>query len=382
MVKEYRPVFNRTYLKILPWVVAIAIVLLTAKGVKDSFHTPEQFQESNLYSFHHEEQEADVLRLILAFPEPALEQDKAHHLTFQKALLASSQEQPDISATWFKDRLQLDISATRLKQERLSDLLEDLYKTSQQYQVEFKTEAAAEVYLQSQDIEELALTNFRLQLNQRQSPQLQTGLTDRIRTAILLTKDKQPELIEKLAEQLPAKTAGNESKSVYQAHEVRLTSRGNNHLLLTGTTVAPDEQDQYRLLLPLLSELLKQFKSQSSFNYRLLLESEFAALIIKKETPFSDRPTQKLADSFNKRLSEEDLHAIIKQLIKAYKQRLESPDKKTQLFSDQLFYQQPFKSADAFSDNLNAISLDDLKESLSKLLHSDQTIQILIQPHE
>lgn len=382
MVKEYRPVFNRTYLKILPWVVAIAIVLLTAKGVKDTFPSPEPFQETSLYTFVHKEQEADLLRLVLVYPEPALEKSKAQHRAYQKALLVSAGKEPSITATWFKDRLQLDVLASHLKQNSLKDILEKLHHNALTVQPGFDTEAAAEIYLQSQSSEELALTNLKLLILSDNRYTQPTTLVGRIRTALLLSREEQAELATSLAKQLPESITPKLNKPQPRAHTVKLTSRGSDHLLLTGTVIESREQAQYRLLLPLLNELLKQFKAQALFEYRLLLKPAFAALMISKDTPFSRQPTQNLSASFNDRLSEEDLHAIRKELIKQHQQRLESLPSKTQYFTDQLYYQRPVESVEAFSDTLNAISLKHLKQSLNALLDSDQTIHIMITPHE
>lgn len=386
MAAPYKPFFNRTYLKILPWVVAIAIVLLTATSRPTVFKKPISHSNGLLYHYYSADIQDSWLRLVFPLP-PASGSQKIPLRNAQMAGLTQAVQQIEgVRSEQFHDRFQLDIDLNFHPPKTLPILLERLSNTIADNWYALLKDATARWYLASQQPEQLLLANLKQLLNPTNHLPNTDCSPPRIfcfqPLALLLQPEKFPyppaALIKALAPVFRLPKAPQGKSDSQSALNVTLQGRTQSHWLLLGTRL---EQPASYLAYQVTFKLLHTRLAKQGLAYRLLLQPApaggFAAVLLQQQNAFTGDFPARLQAAIDQQPLQIELAVLKTQLHERYQQQTDDPEVRLQLFTDQLFYQRKVLSPAEFRDTLHTLDDAQINRIIQQLLSS---IRISYQP--
>jgi hypothetical protein len=397
MDQPNQSLFNRTYLKILSWVVAIAIVVLTASNQDTTTPSATVLVENWAYLTFEEEMDQ---QLTLTYPVmPAYtEEQTQQRLALQSALTQASAKQSNLSIQWRDDRITLTLSLSNKQKAPLDidSLLNDLTSSTSQYYPAALQRAIAERYLALNDIDEVALSNLKAQLptflpaSIEQSTPL-TLFTQRP-TVLLVMKEEQPSLIEPVLKQLKTRYSQTgalqtimPTKSQKEPIRINLQHRSPDHLYLIGQAINTDANNLHRTLtFHYVNQAIQPLIESSRSRYRLLLKPAsplgYSALSITRDKAFNKAINNNLQSYLLKNFDNTHLAQIKTSLIQQHHEQLSTPHGRVKQLTNTLFQQEKLQSEDEFRDTLNDISAAQIQTNIERLFGPEHTIIVHITP--
>lgn len=394
--KEYKPLFNRSYLKYLAFIVAIAIIFLSEKPAKPL--TQPKPLENSLSALH--VLPADDLaqqHLLLSFlSSPTFTKaERIQRAISYDALRKSAASIEEVKQVlWTQDRLEIELRWPQQQKLALRTLLNQLFTGANQVLTEKQTALIkAEDYLQNKSADEQLINTFKAAISSNyllksDIPSLKTTPF----TALLITSSAEPdELTVDIDTQLA--NFNNLAKMSFpdtlpwrsKSQTIQLLS--DSHKLLIGTqlTTASNQQNRIELLANfVLRELLnQQFSSDKSMRFRLIRQPTYLQgyqlIVLSSDSEIDhytvDKITQKLARTNIDGL----LESVKGKLSDQYQALTENDSRLFKLYSKKLFYGFNTESGAQYSDQLDKITPEQISAEINKLF-KELTFIIRLQP--
>ena len=402
MDQQYQPLFNRTYLKILPWIVAIVIVLITARSqnsTSDFYEVlfDETQQDSWIYLSIDKALQQDQLKLVYPLSPAFSEQQVQQRTALQNAFKQATQSQNNITTQWHDDKVIFSIlfQTDTMPEDSflLKTILNKLTTAAGQYYPQALQHAVAERYLALNAINALALSNFKAQLLTSSRTVTQENTYDLFSsrpTALLLFKEENDSLSKIISAQLkahypPVAERLTQALPLAAPSHINLKHRGSSYLYLIGQAIPADNNNVSRsITFHYINQLLKKIANKNLSHYRLLLQPSmpvgYAALSMTQNSPFRENVIGNLQTYLLQHLDNDKLEEIRIALAAQYSEQLTHPEKRAELLAAQLFSTEKFQSADEFRDTLGAISTQHIQAHIQQLFDPEHTIIVEISP--
>ncbi len=384
MSTEYKPLFNRTYLKIVPWVAAIVIVILSANN-SPKFPAPENIKNSSGYIF--EDKNATDQAFVTYAVTPAYSLDHQIDREALEEIYSDNLLNSDLEITWEQDRVTLAFPLNKEIVDSLSSTLESASSYTSETYIEKYSQAKAAQYLSMNIPEELAIANFKNHLadNYRtkfspftQQPQV-----------LFIVKDSDNPLVEKTLSLLKANhkpmSAERVEEPLFSPKYIQLKGRSEHNIYLLGQPLlAKDNNAEQLIALYYLHQSLQRLGKTKEVTYRIqrqpLTPTGYSFLLVASKKPFDDSSIKRLNMLLLDQIQSDELDVIKKRLVKQYENQISTADAKYRHFVRQLFYGEIIESPDAFRDRLNQISTDQVKTQIAMFLDPDHSIIVNLAP--
>ncbi|EPJ47453.1 MAG: hypothetical protein OFPII_13400 [Osedax symbiont Rs1] len=397
--KEHKPLFNRTYLKYLAFIVAIAIVILSKKPPAP-LDQPQALLNSISALQVLKVDELPQSRLLLSFlSNPALSPAaKVQRSIEYQALRQAAANSPHFqSVLWTYDRLEVELrwpasahtSNTDAQQLSLTQKLAALQKqallgiTDQDRKL-----MIAEHYLQNNTAENALLNKLTANLSEFYPGS--TGLAKAFQTspaALLITDSESSEPFIKALDQQFAAISSKPAASFPSIHQWRagntsFTARSEQYKLLIASELNAVSNQTNRLELLshfVLSEVLKT----QNMPFRLIRQPIFShgyqVLILSSKQKISSSAIEQI----NRQLQQADLEDIVlkvkDRLLDAYRSLVQDRERLFKLYSKKQFYRLITESDSEYQEQLDTITLEQIKQQIDTLL-SAKIYSIRLQP--
>lgn len=377
MSSDYQPLFNRTYLKVLPLIVAVAILLLNLGNQEASFHTEIA---PSVYTL---EQPADAAALTLVYPLP--EHFSADQQTTLQALTRI--QLPDWlgNVVWQPDRVTITWPSLP---DSLLNSLDELVEQLDSQLTHAHAEAVARAYLQPAD--EKLLSRFLTTLSQNSTPITAKRLFS-VSPLVLLNPEKVDTdsealatLLSTLRQRYPAPFAPPEQQpSAVTAHIKDYQRKGYQALI--GQALARSEQLTIQTLsfLFLQQQLATLLPTAEQGSFRIILQphqpSGYWAILLGRDTPFPEDTFARLREHSLTALNDAVLAALKTHLSERHQQLQETPEQLTNQRINQLFYGESTRT-ESFHDTLTHIHIDDVRAMLTQILDPASSVVIFQSP--
>ncbi len=396
MDQQYQPLFNRTYLKILPWIVAIVIVILTARNQDSRSETYETLEENWIYLSIDEELQQEQLKLVYplhpAFSEPQVQQRIALQASIGQALRAEK----DITTQWHDDKLVLNIHLPRENSEdsfSLKALLDKITHAVSLHYPQALQHAGAERYLALNTLDELALSNLKGQLL---TPSMQVTannasyLFSNRPTVLLLLTEENDSFSQAISDQLktlyPFTAEETTAATPLTAPAyISLKHRGSSFLYMIGHVIPADNNNVSRsVAFHYINQTLKEVANNTLSHYRLLLRPSapvgYAALSMTQNSPFRENVSNNLQTYLLKNLNNDKLEEIKSVLATQYSEQLADAETRANMLAIHLFSAEKLQSNDEFHDTLASISTQQIQAYIEALFNPEHAIIVKISP--
>ncbi|SFF82762.1 insulinase family protein [Neptunomonas qingdaonensis] len=397
MDQQYQPLFNRTYLKILPWIVAIVIVLLTARSQNNSSDVYETLEDNWIYLSIDKALKQDQVKLVYPLSPAYSEQQAQQRIALQSSIGQALQTENNITAQWHDDKVILTV---RLPAEKVSDdsfllesMLDKVTTSAGGYYSQALQHAGAERYLALNTIDELALSNLKAQLLTPSMPitaDTAHSLFSNRPTALLVFKEENDSLSKIISEQLKkhypfTAQPRTSAPQLAAASRISLQHRGPSYLYLIGQAIPADSSNVSRsVALHYINQSLKEIADKNLSHYRLILQPStpvgYAALSMTQNRPFQGNVISNLKTYLLQHLNNDKLEEIRSALATQYSRQLASPEKRADLLASQFFSVEKFQSIEEFRDTLASISTQQVQEHIQQLLDPEHAIIVTISP--
>lgn len=406
MADTYQPMFNRTYLKVLLWVIAIAIVLLSASGRDTNDYLDIQRIENKPVYFTDLNDAADLsVQMIFALGPALNDQQKLLHKLLAKRIqhTLSSQEvaeqlaplQANIQLSLQDDRftLLLSIPANRaINTDQLTHLQQHLIKTLSRSDLNTGTEAEwarlkAEQYLENQASENHLLSVLTATLTDDSSvhplQRFSAWANNTLSTDNLYMAIHGPDAAtaaQALAAALPARQQFAAPRLASQGLIQRQTlpATGNEAYTLIGQKLPGRQSENFTAQLIAVKSLQRALPAiQPEVSSRLIWKSldrqGYFALLLYGQRPPAD--TDQLAP-INKRLlaaTSDDLIDATRTMIKDnFLQQMSEQPAQLALLNTLAFYQLPLDYISGFATHLSDTGNDQVREQLNNMLNTNE----------
>lgn len=409
MAESKSPLFNRTYLKIVAWIIAIAIVLLTAGQNRAPDYLPiERYENTALYSI--EQDDAAYLQIGLLFRTGAAINSDQQLL--QTLLLQTVQQQLDniakqslftelkarLSTQATPDRIKVNITIPKEYSEQSQAIKKATQSLLQQLESDFPdggleqrwNRLEAEQYLSQKDPESQLLNEF---FNQLVSPasvhplQRFSGLYRSSISPTALTITIQGPDIELLPQMLSSLLPSYQSSSSIPITAItpefqRLQPNGNKSYLLTGQALAGRQQDNFALELlavKTLQQLLQQSGlPESRLSWKSLDKQGYLAIILHSPKISADYEARTLMQSILNRLDDQLISTTRDKLLEAYKLQMEQTDHQLSQLDSIAFYQLPVDDLASFEKRLTQTDNQQVRNLIADYLTGPKQYQFLL----
>lgn len=399
MDQPNQSLFNRTYLKILSWVVAIVIVVLTASNQNTTTLPATELADGWIY-LTIEEGMDQQLRLTYPVTPAYTEKQTQQRLALQSALTKAATKQSNLSLQWQDDRVILTLPIPQPDNKSsffdFENLLSDLTFSINQYYPAALQRAAAQRYLALNDIEELALSNLKAQLPAFLSTYIKPintfNLFSQRPTVLFILKEEQQSLINPIVQQLAARYSQSDVLDTVEQSDIQKTPirinlqhRSTHHLYLTGQAIRADTDNASRTLtFHYVNQAIQPLIENSSSTYRLLLKPAspigYSALSLVRDEALKKALNSNLQTYLLENFNSEQLEQIKTSLVQKYRKQLSTPLGRVEQLTSTLFYQEKLQSEDEFRDTLNNISDAQIQTNIEQLFDPLRTIIVRITP--
>lgn len=393
--REYQPLFNRSYLKYLGLVVAIAIVLLSEKPPAP-LDQPLLLENSvsQLHVLH-----TDALthtRLLLSFSStPALTEkaviDRALH--YQSLRVAAAAMDDIHSVLWTQDRLEITLRTSAKQPIEIANSLSLLVKNAEQYNtVSARKLIRAEKYLDNKQLDNAVMQAFATRLARNYGPIPALGtLLKATPKALLMTPLKKDAVeiiaIDRQFGTLFRREFNRQSTPLnWSATENIRTHRGTAHQLLIATQLTQTSNPHNALEIVtnfVLGELLNKLTQGQDISYRLvrqpIFDRGFQAVLLTSDSLFSDSDIATLRSKITQLPIDDAMITIKARLADNYQNLADDPQRLTKLYSKKLFYALQTQSSSEYAAQLDTITAAQIKQQINQLL-GDNAIIIRLQP--
>lgn len=375
MATAYQPLFNRTYLKVLPWLVALAILLLSLQPDEPTSPQAKMIVADTLWQSVDTQQTDDRLWLLYSLAGVFSQADPRQRRAFQLALTEATLSGP-FRSVWQDDMLLLSLPvdtdiairpAFNQLQQRLNAHLPQAHQ-----------QANAEAYLDRQQPEAQLLAQFYGQLCHIPLTKLQPRL--------LLSLARPPAQeaslrawLNPLLDDLPAlDLRGNAPQGL---SEPRLKADGRYYQLLGQFMLLSPEDPRPLLAAHLLADLLPHWPERPA--YRVIHHASALVganlLIVHHRQPLTHFKPADLVAWLPQQSSSEQLLAQRKnQLHQQYRQQLNDPAQRLILLARAIRFDQPLLSAADYQQQLADVTWPQVQATLDQWLNSPHTVTLLL----
>ncbi|WP_299202809.1 hypothetical protein [uncultured Amphritea sp.] len=413
MSEAKSPLFNRTYLKVIAWIVAIVIVLLTAgQNSSTDFISIKKLPEHPLYYVSQDKAPYLQLRFLLR-TGAAINGDQQ---LLQKLLLQQVQQQlAGLSDQPLFSRLEaaltseasadhitiaLTLPASHSEEhaaigEIAATLLQQLGRYQPDRDLEKRWELLeAEQYLNLKDPESRLLNHFTNQISgpvsihplQRFSDFYHNSTRPAAITLTLQGPDAE-HLSESLAESLnPLLSAAPDSTlsaTVALAPEPqRLPPQNNQTYILWGVALPGRQQENFATELLAVRTLQQLMQQQGLATSRLIWKSldtqGYLAMILQGSQINAGTDLTQLLDSLQAQLSDELIDNTRTALQTSFDTQMEQTENQLGLLDTIAFYQLPTDYLNSFNASLKQADNQQVRQKISNLLSSSGRYQITL----
>jgi len=393
---NYKPIFNRTYLKYLGFVVAIVIILLSKKA-PTPLDQPIALTASNPALHVLKVDNLAQPRLFLSFiTSPALssQQKIERELAYQALRKATKTNVTVFNALWTFDRLELEL---RWQQGQTIDIKQTLQKfltdSLNNINNQDRKIITASQYLtdQADDMVLLNALEQRIAYNLAPSTPL-NRILNITPTALLVTdEDSDKQLLSKIEQQLIAMFSRTliklpENISYQQNSSTEYTNH-NAHKLLIASQIKMQTNLQSSIDLLshfILSDILTSQQARLGFGFRLVRKpiyyNGYQAVILTSNKAMPEQLRSELLAAIDTDVIDRRLAKIKERLLEAYSDVINDQDRLFSLYSKKLFYGFNTQSKSVYEEQLDNISTDQIMQQLQYLL-GDQTTSIYLKPN-
>lgn len=393
--KEHQPLFNRTYLKYLVFIVAIAIIFLSEKA-------PEPLQQpqapdgamSKLQVLHVED--LDQQRLILSFlSAPTL--TKADRLARANSYAALRDNAANLGQVhqvlWTQDRLEIELRWDEQQQIQVSSLLRQLFSqarrgASEQQQAIIK----AEDYLQNKAIDEQLINRLKNAIANQYltSPDLPSTQSTPA-TALLITpldiQDKQVLALDSQLTDLNTQTKISFPDTLAwrsKQQTEQLVSTDFKILIASQLSTNSNQQNRLELLTNfVLSELLNKQLAPQKLRFRLIrqpiYQQGYQLILLSSASEISAHRLSQIKQQLVGANIDEALKDIKSNLADKYQALTEDNERLFKLYSKKHFYGLTTESSSEYNAQLDNITPEQISALINKLF-SELTFIIRLQP--
>lgn len=395
MSEPYKPLFNRTYLKIIMWVSAIAILYLATLDSQEPDYL-ELNRAENL-PVYWVENKADTTNLSVLLPTGSAISNSDKQLQTLLAQILESQLAAQVlpdsiryRLSQAQDHLNLEFSLTSLDEQPdwqalFANLQQPIEPVLWQPVLE---KLKARDYLQSHKTDQQLLNSFftRLTGGDQQDPLMQLNSRYQVmlnNARFFVSGDDAEDLAEQLTEQPPRLVPSSVSMRQLNSHtqeQILPASNDSRFHLLLGSTIPPRNSDQFaahKLAAHLLQDALAQTSERLSFDYRQLWASlqdgGYSALLLH-----ADQPLDNLLTALRNRLTTEQADISRSQVIENWQMRMAEENNQLTALRQVALYQLPLDTLSKYSEQLRAVSSDQVVTLASASLDRDNQILITI----
>ena len=409
MSESKSPLFNRTYLKIIIWVVAIAIVLLTAgQNRSPDYLKIDRYENTPLYST--QQNDATYLQIGLLFRTGAAisnEEQLLQTLLLQtiQQQLNSFAEQPlftrletHLKAEATPDRIKINLAIPAKYSAQPGDILKVTKSLLQQLQEFYPQETLeqrwnrleAELYLSQKDSESQLLNLFFNQITGPASVHPLQRFSDFYRNSIspaTLTLTLQGPSLETLPQLLSSLLPDYQSSSPLPATAVspefrRLKPTGNQSYLLAGLTLPGRQQNNFAqelLAVRTLQQLLNQpGLPESRLIWKSLDKQGYLAMILHGTKISAEPRVDSIMQSVLSQLNDDLINATRSQLQDDFKRQMEQTDAQLSQLDTIAFYQLPVDYLARFDKQLTQAENQPVRELITHYLTGPKQYQLLL----
>lgn len=409
MAESKPSLFNRTYLKIVAWIIAIAIVLLTAgQNRSPDYLKIERYETTALYSI--EQDDAAYLQIGLLFrTNAAINSDQQ---LLQTLLLQTVQQQLDsiaeqalfarlkvrLGAQATPDRIKVSIAIPKkysAQPENIKKVTESLIQQLQDYfprgDIEQRlNRLEAEQYLSQKDPENQLLNHFFNQLVAPASVHPLQRFAGLYRSSInpaTLTLTLQGPDLETLPQMLSSLLPGYQTSSTIAATTIapgfrRLQPKDNQSYLLTGQALPGRQQDNFALELlavKALQQLLQQpGLPESRLTWKSLDKQGYLAIILHGPKVSADSGVKALMQSILNQLDDQVISTTRNKLLDDYNKQMEQTSNQLSQLDTIAFYQLPVDDLSRFEKQLTQAENQQVKVFITDYLTGSEQYQLLL----
>ncbi|WP_271272716.1 hypothetical protein [Aliamphritea hakodatensis] len=402
MADTYKPMFNRTYLKVLLWIVAIAIVFLSASG-RDTNRYLNIEKTENKPVYFTEPDDAEILSVQMIFGlGPALsdEHKLLHKLLsrrLQNVLISPSVTrllspvQASLQQTLQDDRLTLLFSTRTTDTDQLNQLLPQLLQALNNSDITTATDAEwnrlkAELYLENQTAENRLLSAFTGTLSDTSSvhplqrfPAWARNIFSNHNLTLVISGPDAAAAARILAEDLPSQELARQTLSTPASFQQRQTlpTIGNEAYALAGLSLPGRQSDTFMAQLIAVKSLQQTLPAlQPDVSTRLLWKSldqqGYFALLLYGQRPPAD--TSALTQ-LNRRLLEATDSSVISatrdSIKESFLERMSEQQAQLGLLNTLAFYRLPTDYISEFADRLADTSDEAVLDQLQTMLNTN-----------
>ncbi|SEQ25634.1 hypothetical protein SAMN03080615_00928 [Amphritea atlantica] len=408
MPEAKSPLFNRTYLKVIVWIVAIAIVLLTAgQNRSRDFISIQKLAESPVYYVSQDKAPYLQLRFLLRTgaaingDQQLLQQLLLQQLQQQLAGLATqppfSQLGAKLASEASDDRITIAVTlpADRSGEhaaiaEMTTTLLQQLSNYQPGDDLEKRWERLeAEQYLNLKDPESRLLNRFRNLLNGPLSVHPLQRFADFYRSSTsagAMTLTLQGPDVAALAETLaPLLKESNITPSLTPTPltptPVQLEPVSNQTYKLWGIALPGRQQQDFLselLAVRTLQQLLQQHQATSRLIWKSLDKQGYLAMILQGPGIKADTDLTALLESLQAQLSDELIDKARTTLQTNFDTLMEQTDSQLGMLDTIAFYQLPTDYLNSFDTRLRQTSNSQVRQTISSFLNNPGRYQITL----
>ncbi|MBN0985975.1 peptidase M16 family protein [Amphritea pacifica] len=408
MPEAKSPLFNRTYLKVIVWIVAIAIVLLTAgQNRSRDFISIQKLAESPVYYVSQDKAPYLQLRFLLRTgaaingDQQLLQQLLLQQLQQQLAGLATqppfSQLGTKLASEASDDRITIvaTLPADRSGEhaaiaEMTTTLLQQLSNYQPGDDLEKRWERLeAEQYLNLKDPESRLLNRFSNLLNGPLSVHPLQRFADFYRNSTsegAVTLTLQGPAVVALAETLaPLLQDSSITPSLtppsLTSTPVQLEPVSNQTYKLWGIALPGRQQQDFLselLAVRTLQQLLQQHQATSRLIWKSLDKQGYLAMILQGPEIKADTDLTALLESLQAQLSDELIDNARTTLQTNFDTLMEQTDNQLGLLDTIAFYQLPTDYLNSFEDRLRQTSNSQVRQTISSFLNNPGRYQITL----
>lgn len=397
--KPYQPLFNRSYLKYLAFIVAIAIVFLSEKPASP-IDQPQLLSEpaSNLKVLQVDD--LPEQRLSLSFlSAPALtKEDRITRKVQYKALRQEAASLNDVHGVlWTQDRLEVELRWSVSEANiRIRDTLNLLFSKVNQGLDESQTALIkAQDYLQNKSVDEQLINQFKNSIapNFLTTGQL-TGLSYLDNTPLVALLITESDLTDKAVLDIDQQLAALNTQNLisypdtlsWRAKEQHTVIRSPQHKLLIATELSTLSNLQSTLELVsnfVLSDLLAKTLANRGISYRLVrqpvYQHGFQLILLSSTEPISEPILQNIQQQLSDADISESLTAVKRKLRDQYEKLTEDQNRLFKLYSKKQFYGLTTQSSSEYEAQLDTISAEQVSAQINKLF-KELTFTLRLQP--
>jgi hypothetical protein len=396
---EQKPLFNRTYLKLLPVLIGAVIVWLTYQYRHQN--APEIIEWApTLFATEMDELKGLSLSVNYAIPSALSLEAKTARKALELAADTALTGQSQFTARWSPDKLTLTAHYPDETRFNPDDTLKALNAFASEVDSALPNaleRAKAELYLEQQSISERALTNATTQLAVYSAPSLYQNVFDTFTLLISAPKLKDAIKTNALALSSAAhkETASPSPRLASPSLPQKLRLNAQSPLLLmlqpanrTATLngdASPDaftEHSTSLLITHILAEAMQQLPLSEGASFRVIYQPAwprgYQGILLTSSKALSADTPARLQRSVLERVDEAMITTMITRLVDQYRSQLEQNDSRQALINDAAFYGWHLPAVTEFRAMLEAIPEPEIHDALKNRLAPENSISVWV----